>query len=97
MPLARRPLRETQKSVDEDEAHGGACDGLMNSPNQSRAVVMVGRSICHSNGSAQFEVRPTRARHFDRVANDPRMAFMRVGYIWRLTIRDPRLSIHAGE
>jgi hypothetical protein len=58
---------------------------------------MVGRSICHSNGSPQFEVRPTRARPFDRVANEPRMAFMREGYMWRLTIRDPRLSIHAGE
>jgi len=42
---------------------------------------MVSRSICHSNGSAQFEVRPTRARPFDRVANDPRMAFMREGYM----------------
>jgi hypothetical protein len=31
------------------------------------------------------------------VANEPRMAFMREGYMWRLTIRDPRLSIHAGE
>jgi len=47
---------------------------------------MVGRSICRSNGSAQFELRPTRARPFDRVANDPRMAFMREGYMWRLTI-----------
>jgi hypothetical protein len=56
---------------------------------------MVGRSVCHSNGSAQFEVRGTRARPFDRVANDLRMAFMREDYMWRLTIRDPSVALRA--
>jgi len=49
------------------------------------------------DGSAQFQVRPSRTLPFDRVANDPRMAFVRDGGRWRLTIRDPRLSMHAGE
>jgi len=40
-------------------------------------------------------VCPTRANSFDRVATDPRMAFMR--YMWRLTILDPRLSMHTEE
>ncbi len=49
------------------------------------------------DGSVQFQVRPTRTLPFDRVANDPRMAFIREGYMWRLTIRDPRLSMNFGE
>jgi hypothetical protein len=49
------------------------------------------------NGSAQFEVRPTSSLPFDRVANDPRMAFIREGGRWRLTIRDPRLSMNLEE
>jgi len=49
------------------------------------------------DGSAQFPVRPTRAFPFDRVVNDPRIAFIRDGRRWRLMIRDPRLSMHARE
>ncbi len=53
--------------------------------------------LCTVDGTAQFPVDSTDELPFDRVANDPRVAFMRVGHTWQLTIRDPRLSLHLGD
>ena len=48
--------------------------------------------LCSTDGSVRFNVSPTEARPFDRLANDHRMAFTQDGSTWRLTPRDPRLS-----
>jgi hypothetical protein len=47
--------------------------------------------LCTPEGGTQFRVDPTDELPFDTVANDPRVAFTRLGRIWKLTIRDPRL------
>lgn len=47
--------------------------------------------LCTPDGRTRFRVEPTDELPFDKVANDPRVAFMRLGTIWQLTIRDPRL------
>jgi hypothetical protein len=43
------------------------------------------------DGRTQIPVQPTHELPFDRVANNPRVAFVRSEEGWRLIIRDPRL------
>lgn len=47
--------------------------------------------LCNADGQMRIQVEATDGLPFDRVANDPRIAFERSGSIWNLTIRDPRL------
>jgi hypothetical protein len=44
------------------------------------------------DGQTRISVQPTHQLPFDRVANDPRVAFVRSGQTWRLHIRDPHLQ-----
>ena len=44
------------------------------------------------DGGRRIAVRPTDALPFDKVANDPRVAFLREEGVWRMVVRDPRLE-----
>lgn len=44
------------------------------------------------DGATRIQVRPTEELPFDRVANDPRVAFRRWDSVWRIEVRDPRIE-----
>jgi hypothetical protein len=43
------------------------------------------------DGRTRIPVQPTHELPFDRVANNPRVAFVRSGEVWQLIVRDSRL------
>ncbi len=45
-----------------------------------------------ADARTRIQVKPTDKFPFDRVANDPRVAFERFGTTWRMRVRDPRLA-----
>jgi hypothetical protein len=57
-----------------------------------RAVSEAAYSSPLSRARARIEVGATREFPFDKVANDPRIAFVKTGGSWSMTIRDPRLE-----
>jgi hypothetical protein len=42
------------------------------------------------DGGFKLEVQPTDGLPFDKIANDPRIAFVRTGNNWKPQVRDPR-------
>jgi hypothetical protein len=44
------------------------------------------------DGRTRIAVKPNDMFPFDKVANDPRIAFRRSGSVWRTEVRDPRLQ-----
>jgi hypothetical protein len=48
--------------------------------------------LCSTDGRVRHAVTSTNETPFADIANDPRVAFTRLGDIWRLTPRDPRLE-----
>jgi hypothetical protein len=44
------------------------------------------------DGGIRLEVTPTDQLPFDRIANDPRIAFVRDGEVWSAVVRDPRVD-----
>ena len=44
------------------------------------------------DGATRIHVRSTEELPFDRVANDPRVAFRRWDSVWRIEVRDPRID-----
>ncbi len=44
------------------------------------------------DGGIRLEVTPTDQFPFDRIANDPRIAFVRAGEAWSAVVRDPRVD-----
>lgn len=44
------------------------------------------------DGQTKIEIAPTDTFPFDKIANDPRIAFERTGTSWRISVRDPRLA-----
>ncbi len=48
--------------------------------------------LCTVDGLKRFQVSATDELRFDRVANDPRIAFVRQNTTWHIAIRDPRLT-----
>lgn len=46
--------------------------------------------LCSVDGRTRFQVEATNELPFDRVANDPRVAFERSDSAWRMVVRDPR-------
>ncbi len=61
----------------------------------------IGRDLLLSStdGQTRIRVKPSEDLPFDRVANDPRVAFIRREDTWHAAIRDPRTSIqsHGGD
>ena len=49
-------------------------------------------SLCTVDGQTRVLVEATAELPFDRVANNPRVSFVRSGSVWRLAVRDPRLE-----
>lgn len=47
--------------------------------------------LCTADGRTRIAVEPTHELPFDRVANDPRVAFRRSDSTWQLEVRDPHL------
>lgn len=43
-------------------------------------------------GATRIQVEPTSELPFDKVANDPRIAFAQLDHVWNLVVRDPRLE-----
>jgi hypothetical protein len=48
--------------------------------------------LCSVDGRTRFPVIATEEFPFDRIANDPRIAFKRKGSAWQISVRDPRLE-----
>jgi hypothetical protein len=49
--------------------------------------------LCTADGRMRIPVKANDRFPFDRVANDPRVVFVRSGSVWYLTPRDPRLEM----
>ncbi|MEW6725465.1 MAG: DEAD/DEAH box helicase [Bacillota bacterium] len=58
-------------------------------------VRMIGEKafLCTIDGKTRIAVEPTEKFPFNEIANDPRIVFIRTGTIWRMEIRDPRLTV----
>jgi hypothetical protein len=48
--------------------------------------------LCTVEGGTRIIVEPNDELPFDEVANDPRVSFRRLGSVWRIELRDPRLE-----
>jgi hypothetical protein len=52
-----------------------------------------GQPASSFEGTIRIEVRSTRELPFDKVANDPRIAFTKSDGVWCMSTRDPRLEL----